>query len=96
MTRNDLARAAAVVLACEGHENKYYNLAASKLWSYNELASIVSEVSGRKVIYKAVSFDEYKNMLKNAGLPEAVVMMVAGINKAAQEDLPNMLKNDRI
>lgn len=85
VTRNDLARAASVVLSGEGHENKSYNLVASKLWSYEDLASIVSKVSGKKVVYKAVSFDEYKNMLKSAGLPEAVVMMVAGINKAVSE-----------
>ena len=79
VTRSDLALAAATVLTGEGHENKSYNLASSQLWSFKDLASIISQVSGKNVIYKPVSFDEYKEILYNAGLPEPVARMLAGM-----------------
>ncbi len=48
VTRSDLALAAATVLAGEGHENKTYNLVSNQTWSFDDLAQIVSEVTGKK------------------------------------------------
>lgn len=79
VSRNDLARAAAAVLAGEGHGNKVYELALSKPWTFEELARVVSEVSGKPVIHKAVSFEEEKTLLTGAGLPEPVALLFAGI-----------------
>lgn len=81
-TRSDLALAAAAVLTGEGHENKTYNLVSNQTWTYDELAQIVSEVSGKSVVHKAVSFEEEKNILLGAGFPEPVANLFAGIYHA--------------
>jgi NAD(P)H dehydrogenase (quinone) len=82
VTRSDLALAAATVLTTEGHENKTYNLVSNETWSFDDLAQIVSEVSGKKVVHQSVSFEEEKNILVNAGLPEPIAELMAGIYHA--------------
>lgn len=81
-TRSDLALAAATVLTEEGHENKTYNLVSSQTWSYDELARIVSDITGKTVVHQAVSYEEERAMLAEAGLPEPVIALVAGIYQA--------------
>lgn len=78
-TREDLARAAAVALIQEGHENKTYTLASSQTWSYDELAAILSEVSGQAITHQHVTFGEMKDTLLTAGLPEPIAALTAGI-----------------
>lgn len=53
-TRADLAEAAAVVAATEGHAGKVYNL-TGPLWNYPQLAAALSQATGKTVAYKEVS-----------------------------------------
>ncbi|MEK8132116.1 NmrA family NAD(P)-binding protein [Paenibacillus filicis] len=48
--REDLAAAAAAVLREEGHENRSYELTAPRTWNLADLARVLSELSGRKVV----------------------------------------------
>jgi NAD(P)H dehydrogenase (quinone) len=79
VTRSDLALAGATVLTQKGHENKAYNLVSNNPWDFDELAKIITEVSGKPVVHQAVSFDEEKAILLQAGLPESVAMLFASI-----------------
>lgn len=93
-TRSDLALAAATVLAGEGHENKTYNLVSNQTWSYDDLAQIVSEVAGKKVVHQSVSFEEEKNILLGAGFPEPVAVLFAGIYHAVSQGETSKTGND--
>ncbi|MBM7634257.1 MULTISPECIES: SDR family oxidoreductase [Bacillales] len=68
--RNDLALAAATVLAGEGHEDKVYELASSETWNYDELANILSDVSGKNVTHQSMSDSEALERMVNSGVPE--------------------------
>jgi len=70
VARKDFALAHATVLTQPGHENKTYNLVSSQMWNYNELAQILSELSHKQIVHKAVSFEEAKNYMIQSGLPE--------------------------
>jgi NAD(P)H dehydrogenase (quinone) len=70
VARNDLALAAATVLTEEGHENKVYELTAPQAWSFDTLAQILSEVSGKKVIHRSISESEIGDELKKSGVPQ--------------------------
>lgn len=70
--RNDLALAAATVLAEEGHENKIYELASSETWSYNELANILTDISGTNVTHQSMSDSEALKLMVESGIPEGV------------------------
>lgn len=92
--RNDLAKAGAIVLTEDNHENKTYNLASNKTWNFDELAQTISEVTGKAVVYKAVSFDEQKALLEQAGLPEPVAVMISAINQSVAEGETSKTSDD--
>lgn len=70
--RNDLAIATANVLAEEGHENKTYELASSETWNYDELANILSDVSGKTVSHQSFSDSNALEKLIESGVPEGI------------------------
>lgn len=52
VTRKDLALATAVVLTTTGHHNQIYELAAPRSWDFSELAEILSELSGTRIVHR--------------------------------------------
>lgn len=57
VSRHDLARAASVVLTATGHEYRSYNLVGTRPWTYEDLANLVSELTGRTVVHVPVSHE---------------------------------------
>ncbi|KIL49410.1 SDR family oxidoreductase [Jeotgalibacillus soli] len=97
--RDDLAKAAATVLAEEGHENKSYNLVNPQPWSFDDLAHALTEVSGKEVKHRSVSFEEAKDYLVNIGLPAPIAELSAfiydgvakGETSKSSQDLYNLI-----
>lgn len=85
VTRNDLALAAATVLTEDGHENRTYTLVSNQTWSFDDLAQILTKLSGKKVVHRSVSFDEAKENFVKSGLPEPFAVEVAKIYQAIAE-----------
>ena len=56
-TRADLAEAAAVVLTDEDRFGRAYDF-TGRLWTYPQLAAVLTEVSGRTVVHRDVDEDE--------------------------------------
>jgi NAD(P)H dehydrogenase (quinone) len=56
-TRADLAEAAAVVLSSPGHAGAAYNF-TGPLWTFEQLAAVLSDISGRTVVCREVDHDE--------------------------------------
>jgi NAD(P)H dehydrogenase (quinone) len=56
-TRADLAEAAAVVLTSTGQEDKAYDF-TGRLWTYPELAAVLTDLRGSPVSYREVDHDE--------------------------------------
>ncbi|MBD2438658.1 SDR family oxidoreductase [Nostoc sp. FACHB-110] len=75
--RADYAAAAATVLLANDQAGKVYELSGDVAYTLSEFAAEVSQQSGKQVIYQNLSEDEYINVLKNAGLPEPVAVMLA-------------------
>lgn len=76
-TRADYAAAAARVISEEGHAGKVYELAGDKAWTLSELAALLSEASGKKVVYQNLSEADFVAALKGAGLPDGLAEMLA-------------------
>ena len=72
-TRSDFALAAATVLTEEGHENKIYELTASQPWSFDELAQLLSQASGKRVTHRSIPESEIGAELKQSGMPEGFI-----------------------
>jgi NAD(P)H dehydrogenase (quinone) len=76
-TRADYAAAAARVISEEGHAGKVYELAGDKAWTLSDLAALLSEASGKKVVYQNLSETDFAAALKGAGLPDGLAEMLA-------------------
>jgi NAD(P)H dehydrogenase (quinone) len=56
-TRADLAEAAAVILTDDGHSGRAYDF-TGRIWTYPQLADVLTRVSGRTVTYREVPEDD--------------------------------------
>lgn len=80
--RADYAAAAAAVLRTDGHLNKAYELSGDTAWTFPQFADEVSRQSGKVVVHKHLSFAENKQRLIDAGLPDGVADVFAGVDDA--------------
>ncbi len=98
-SRIDLAEATANILTGSGHENKEYSLTNVTSYSFNDVAEILSEISGKKIQYTSPSKEVYKETLLKAGVPSEYVDIMAGFSEAIKRgeflttktDLQNIL-----
>jgi len=79
VSRDDMAKAAAVVLTTEGHINKTYEITAPEAYSYKDIADILSEVTGKKVEYVETTKEAYAAYLTEIGVPKELQMWDSGM-----------------
>jgi NAD(P)H dehydrogenase (quinone) len=85
VTREDCAQAAAAALASTDASNKTWNITGPDLVTYEELAKLASELTGRPVTYSAVEAAERTAQLIAVGTPEPIAkMLVSGQVAIAQ------------
>ncbi|WLI75164.1 SDR family oxidoreductase [Kosakonia sp. H02] len=84
-TRADYAAAAARVIREEGHAGKVYELAGDTAWTLSELAALLSNASGKKVVYQNLSEADFAAALKGAGLPDAFANLLADSDVGASK-----------
>lgn len=72
-TRSDMAEAATVILTTKGHENKVYEIAGLKSYSYRDIAKILSDLCGKQITYISPTTREFRKNLSDAGVPAAVI-----------------------
>ena len=77
-TRENLAEAHGAVLTQDGHKNKTYTLTGSQAVSFEEMAEILSRVSGKKVPLTAVTDEEYIESGISNGVPDFVAPFLLG------------------
>lgn len=75
--RADLAEAAAKVLTSGGPVGQTLELAGDNAYTLAELASEISQQSGKNVTYKNLSETAYRDALLSAGYPETAAAMFA-------------------
>lgn len=68
-TRQDMGIAGAKLILGSGHENKSYVLGDDVSYSFDEIAVILSELSGKTITYTAASVAEYIAQLAATGVP---------------------------
>jgi NAD(P)H dehydrogenase (quinone) len=78
--RREMGEAAANALLQTGHENKTYELTASDLYSYEDVADALSALTGKTVTYTDADPVIFPTRLKEFGLPEIVVLLVTSFS----------------
>lgn len=95
--REDMAEAAARILAGSGHENKTYEIAGTVSLSFDDIARILQEITGRPVTYTDTTPEAYTEAAGRAGVPaEASAFWAAFLTavKQGEFDFPGTeLKN---
>lgn len=83
-TRADYAAAAVSALTSDS-PSAVYELGGGAPFSYDELASTISEVTGTPVSYQDVSADDFAAVLRSSGLEPGVARFVAGLDEAVAQ-----------
>jgi Predicted nucleoside-diphosphate-sugar epimerases len=91
--------AAKVLIASQ--PKKIYEFAGT-MYTYEDLAKAISEVTGNKIQTQSLSIDDYKKMLEGAGMDDGTVQVVAMIQKLIYDgeldeettDLPEVLGHE--
>ena len=71
------AAAAAIAAAPAPHAGKTYWLSGPELISNNDIASSLSRLLGRTITYRPLSFDDDRDAMVRAGVPEPIAEMNA-------------------
>ncbi len=71
------AAAAEIAVSPARHTGKTYWLTGPELISNYNVAAVLSKLLGRTITYREVSFDENKDMMIRAGVPETIAEMNA-------------------
>src|SRR5215218_7983507 len=85
VSREDCAAAAAAILTTDHHEDKAYDIAGPEPLSQDDVAALLSEVSGRPVEAVAVDDEAFVQGLTAAGIPEPVGLELASYGRAIRE-----------
>lgn len=79
---DDLAEAAARVLAAAGQPGPLGTLTAADSIGWADLARLASERAGRQIAYRAITDDQYTAAVLAQGVPEALAGMFLGVYRA--------------
>ncbi|KAF8805895.1 NAD(P)-binding protein [Phlegmacium glaucopus] len=97
---DDIAQAAYDALVSKISPNKGYYIVGPELFSYDQVAELLTEILGRKITYRRISVDELKKAYIGFGLDaeyaEYLVDFEAAIAKGDEEDAFNADENKRV
>lgn len=90
VTRRDCAAAAAVVLTTAGHDRKIYDITGPDLINERQLATLLAEVTGKRLGVVQLDDASYVARLVQAGMPEPVAKTSASFGTATRENFLNI------
>ncbi|ORX84140.1 NAD(P)-binding protein [Anaeromyces robustus] len=105
VTREDMAKAAAVVLTTEGHINKTYEITAPEAYSYKDICDTLADVTGKKIEFVETTKEEYVAYLDKIGVPKqfqqwdtgfAQIGYSSGWAEKTSPDLANLIGKENI
>jgi NAD(P)H dehydrogenase (quinone) len=67
--RDDCVASAVAVLLGKGHENRVYNITAPELWSFRDIAALITEITGKVIKMQIVSDDALYAHFQSLGIP---------------------------
>jgi len=81
-SRNDMASAGVAVLTGKGHENMTYEISVNKSYSFHDIASILTELSGKQIKYTSPDAETFAKVLEQAGVPKEGIQSMSAFCQA--------------
>lgn len=94
VARADCARAAAAVLATDGHEKEIYDITGPAAVTQSQAAEIAARLLGVEIEVEALSDADYAVALEAAGLPSPVVTLLLSFGEAVREGFLSKVTGD--
>jgi NAD(P)H dehydrogenase (quinone) len=95
--RSEMGEAMANVLIKEEVENKIYHFTGDAVYSFNDISTALTELSGKEVKYTDVDATAFVGMMKQRNLPDAVIQKIVNfitdIKHNQEADIYNDLEN---
>ncbi|WP_067894332.1 NmrA family NAD(P)-binding protein [Nocardia vaccinii] len=79
---DDLAEAAARVLATDGHRGRCYTLTAEDSIDWNDLARLASTMAGSRIEYQPVEDEEFLAAVAGQGIPDGLAQILVEVYRA--------------
>lgn len=92
--RKEQGEAIANVLLNENFENKTYKFTSNEAYSFYDIATALTELSGKEIKYADIEIPEYEEMMKKAGVPEFVIKMMISFNTDIKNGQEAEITND--
>lgn len=89
----DIAEVAVAALA-NGLSFKEYNLTGPEALAHDQVAAVISKVSGKPVTYQAIPEDEMLRDLRGTGMPESAVQYVGVLYSAVRAGYTGAVTHD--
>ncbi len=84
VSRHDCARAAAAVLLTDGHEKEAYDITGTEAVTQEQLAELISDLTGAPIELVALPDDAYFDHLIDSGVPQAVADVMSSFGEATR------------
>ncbi|WP_291115573.1 SDR family oxidoreductase [Empedobacter sp. UBA7248] len=76
--RREMGEGTANLLLQKGHENKTYDIVGNKEYSYQDIANVLSNLSGKTINYNDISENDFEKNLKQIGFPDFAIYLNTG------------------
>lgn len=83
--RSELAEATANILIGGNHEGKSYDFTNTEAFTYEDVAKIISDVTGKSIKYVSPTADEYAETMSKHGVPAEVIGLFSSFAVAQAE-----------
>ena len=93
-SRADLAEAAAIILTRDDQAGKIYDLTGDTAWTLTELAAETARQAGMPLAYSDLPAEQYRQLLRQAGLPDPVVELMVDADAAISRGTLDFVTGD--
>ena len=83
--RDDIAKALAVVLTTDGHDNQAYDINTGESHSFIDIATVVGQQLGQTITYVDIPGTALEEGLRKANLPDFLVKAMVGMTEALKQ-----------
>jgi NAD(P)H dehydrogenase (quinone) len=92
--RDDIAAAAAGILTSSGHEGKTYHATGTQAVGNSDVAEAIGIASGKTVLCKEISDDQYKEQLDADNLPPVLIDVLMDIQAKIRAGVFDLVSGD--